>query len=132
MPLNPISNSGHKIWVWPWKTGVAAMIDFAGPEKHTLQYAENGLNFEIVAALEDIPPAGGAYVPDKFSDTKDGQGFTWGLAYTKFNQGWDFIVRFDCDLHRDSKKEWPGARWRHYGAIRDVLTDPERFGLPAR
>ncbi|MDP6354886.1 MAG: glycosyl hydrolase [Planctomycetota bacterium] len=126
-PLNPLTNSGHEVWVWPCGEGVAAMVDWAGPEKNTIQYAEDGLNFEVVAALEDIPPAGGAYIPDKFTDTKDGKGFTWGLCYCKSD--WDFLVRFDCDLHAESQKQFPGQRYKHYGTIRDVLSDPVRFGL---
>jgi hypothetical protein len=38
----------------------AAIVDWAGPEKDTVQYSEDGVNFYVVASLEDIPPAGGA------------------------------------------------------------------------
>ncbi|MBT3374089.1 MAG: family 43 glycosylhydrolase [Lentisphaerae bacterium] len=81
-PLNPITNSGHEIWVWPWKSGVAAIVDWAGPEKDTVQYSENGVNFDVVAALEDVPPAGRAYIPDKFTDPvpRHGTGYVSGGA----------------------------------------------------
>jgi hypothetical protein len=113
-PLNPITNSGHEIWVWPWKSGVAAMIDWAGPEKNTIQYAEDGVNFEIVAALADIPPAGGAYIPDKFTNTKDGQGFTWGVSYIRSD--WDYLVRFECDLQRNKPKDFTRI-YSNYGHV---------------
>ena len=127
-PYNPVTNSGHEIWVFPWKTGVAAIVDWAGPEKGTIQYSENGIDFEVVTALEDIPPAGGAYIADKFLDTKNGQGFDWGLCHYG-RSDWTFLVRFDCDLKRDTKKQLNWNQFRHYSTIRDVMLDPERFGV---
>ena len=127
-PYNPVTNSGHEIWVFPWKTGIAAIVDWAGPEKGTVQYSENGIDFEVVTALEDIPPAGGAYIADKFLDTKNGQGFDWGLCHYG-RSDWTFLVRFDCDLKRDSKKQLNWNQFRHYSTIRDVMLDPERFGV---
>ena len=111
-----------------WKTGIAAVVDWAGPEKGTVQYSENGIDFEVVTALEDIPPAGGAYIADKFLDTKNGQGFDWGLCHYG-RSDWTFLVRFDCDLKRDSKKQLNWNQFRHYSTIRDVMLDPERFGV---
>lgn len=128
-PLNPITNSGHEVWVWPYKSGVAAMIDWGGPEKGTIQYAEDGINFQVVASLEDIPPAGGAYITDKFTDTKNGLGFTWGLChYGKTD--WNFLLRFACDLKRGVEKKLDWKYFPHYSTVRDVLRDPERFGVP--
>jgi len=129
-PLNPVTNSGHEIWVWPWKSGIAAIVDWAGPEKGTVQYSEDGVNFHVKATLEDVPPAGGAYIPDKFDDPENGQGFTWGLAH--YGQSdWCFLVRFDCDLKQGVEKdlEW-NPNFRHYGTIRDVMVDPDRFDVP--
>ncbi len=128
-PLNPLTNSGHEIWVWPYKSGIAMICDWAGPEKNTIQYAEDGLNFKVVAAVEDIPPAGGACIPDKFTDTKDGKGFSWGLCYVK--DEWDWLARFDCDLHRDKpKSELVPDRYQHYGQVRAVLEDSAKFKDP--
>jgi len=129
--LNPITNSGHEVWVWPWKRGVAAMVDWAGPEKGTIQYSEDGVNFEVVASLEDIPPAGGAYIPDKFTDTKDGQGFSWGLCHYG-RSDWNFLVRFDCDLERGQEKQLAWSYFQHYSTIRDVMVNPERFNVPPK
>ncbi len=123
-PLNPITNSGHEVWVWPYKSGVAAMLDWAGPEKNTIQYAEDGLNFRLMTGLNDIPPAGGAYIPDKFSNTTDGQGFTWGLCHVKGD--WDFLVRFDCDLKQGHKKNF-NHQYKYYATIRDVLDNKEKY-----
>ncbi|WP_298535711.1 family 43 glycosylhydrolase [uncultured Algibacter sp.] len=127
-PYNPVTNSGHEIWVFPWKSGIAAIVDWAGPEKGTVQYSEDGLNFEVITVLEDIPPAGGAYIADKFLDTKNGKGFDWGLChYGRSN--WTFLVRFECDLKQDSKKNLDWGQFKHYSTIRDVMLYPEKYGV---
>ena len=128
-PLNPVTNSGHETWVFPWRTGIAAIIDWAGPEKGTVQYSEDGINFEVMTSLEDIPPAGGAFIPDKFADNKDGQGFTWGLCHYG-RTDWTFLVRFDCDLKRDVEKQLDWSQFPHYSTIRDVMQNPEKFAVP--
>ncbi|MGL1885019.1 MAG: family 43 glycosylhydrolase [Reichenbachiella sp.] len=126
---NPVTNSGHEIWVFPWKTGIAAIVDWAGPEKGTVQYSEDGVNFEIMTSLEDIPPAGGAYVADKYLDNRDGQGFTWGLCHYG-RSDWAFLTRFDCELKRGVEKRLDFQTFPHYSTIRDVMQNPSRFGVP--
>jgi len=128
-PMNPVTNSGHEVWVWPWKKGIAAMIDWAGPEKGTIQYTEDGVNFYVMASLEDIPPAGGAYVPDMFEDPENGQGFTWGLCHYG-RTDWNFLLRFECDLKQGVEKKLDWKYFPHYSTVRDVMVDPERFGVP--
>jgi len=129
-PLNPVTNSGHEVWVWPWKTGIAAILDWAGPEKGTVQYTEDGVNFEVMASLEDIPPGGGAYIGDKFTDPANGQGFNWGLCHYG-RSDWNFLLRFDCDLKQGMKKKLTFNYFPHYSTVRDVMVDPQRFGVPA-
>ena len=128
-PYNPVTNSGHEVWVWPWKTGIAAIVDWAGPEKATVQYTDDGVNFEVMASLEDVPPAGGAYIPDKFDDPVDGQGFTWGLAHYG-RSDWTFLVRFDTEMQQGVEKDLGWRRFPHYSTIRDVMQDPDRFAVP--
>ena len=77
---------------------------------------------------EDIPPAGGAYIADKFLDTGDGQGFSWGLAHYGASD-WTFLVGFTCDLTRTGEKDLGWHNFPHYSAIRDVMKDPEKFGI---
>jgi hypothetical protein len=128
---NPIMNSGHEVWVFPWKTGIAALVDFAGPEAHTAQYSEDGINFYPMCALEDLPPAGGAYIPDKFADNKDGRGFSWGLCHVGGRAvPKNFLIRFDCDLERGKPKNVQWNQYRFYSTVRDVLYDPEQYGIP--
>jgi hypothetical protein len=97
-----VLNSGHEVVVWPYKTGVAALVTANGPEKNTVQYAEDGLNFSIEAIVVMPPDAAGLYVPDAHTNTKDGKGFTWGLSHVaqRPDKGrpWPHLVRFDADL----------------------------------
>ena len=47
---------------------------------------------------------------------------------------WCFVLRFECDLDRDSQKqlEWKHLRHcRHCRTVRDVMVDPGRLGVPA-
>jgi hypothetical protein len=78
-PLNPVLNSGHEVVVWPYKTGVAALVTANGPEKNTVQYAEDGLNFEVQANVVMPPDAAGLYVPDGGPKTA-GHGHTWCVS----------------------------------------------------
>lgn len=103
--LNPVITSGHETSLFPFKSGVAALVYKDGTEHNTIQYAEDGVNFEIAAISELMPYAAAPFIPDAFTDTKYGRGITWGLGhfinvsgYDKFNS---MLVRFDCDLSLD-------------------------------
>ncbi|WP_349666060.1 glycoside hydrolase [Polaribacter sp. Z014] len=105
-PLNPVLNSGHEVALFPFKEGVAAFVIKDGNEHSTIQYAEDWVNFKIAAVSELFPYAPGSYVPDAFTDTKDGRGITWGLSHFINASGssktaHSILARFDCDLSRD-------------------------------
>ena len=104
-PLNPVLNSGHETTLFPWKEGVAALAIKDGPEHYTVQYAEDWVNFEIAAIADLMPIAAGPYVPDAFTNTKDGRGITWGISHltnvTRWEENHAVLLRFDCDLSRD-------------------------------
>lgn len=108
-PLNPVINSGHETCMWPWKSGVAALVALDGPEKNTIQYAPDGENFRVVSRIQVPPIAPGPFVPDAFTDNGDGRGFTWSLCHINPDGGGamneSILVRFDCDLSRDVN--WP-------------------------
>ena len=104
-PLNPVINSGHETCMWPWKSGVAALVALDGPEKNTIQYAPDGENFEVMSILQVPPIAPGPYVRDAFADNQNGRGISWGLCHINPDGGGSMndsiLVRFDCDLHLD-------------------------------
>ncbi len=116
-PLNPVSNSGHETMLWPWESGIAALLILDGPEKDTVQYAPDGLNFAPKAHVQLAPVAPGPFCPDAFADSGDGRGITWGLSHITADGGPGehdcFIIRFDCDLSRDSHRpEFKGSNIR--------------------
>ncbi len=132
--LNPILNSGHETTLFPFKTGMAALLAKDGNEHNTIQYSPDGINFDIASIVEFMPAAGGPYVPDAFTNTDYGKGITWGISHF-INLGGkgqyhSMLTRFDCDLsldvnipemkkHRVNHK--PDVYWRH--AISDKLKE---------
>ncbi len=104
-PLNPVITSGHETTMFPFKTGIAALVIKDGNEHNTIQYAEDGVNFDIASLVDLMPIAAGPFVPDAYTNTKDGRGITWGISHFTNATTWDknhsILVRFDCDLSLD-------------------------------
>ena len=91
---NPISNSGHETLLWQYKDGMAALLSTDGVEKNTVQYAEDGINFEIMAVLKNAPEAAG---PFRGGDKNENlNGLDWGLCHY-IHKGRDYIGRFQKD-----------------------------------
>ncbi|WP_139958983.1 glycoside hydrolase family 117 protein [Flavicella sediminum] len=104
-PLNPVLSSGHETTYFPFKEGIAAFVLKDGNERETIQYAKDGVNFEIASSISLTPTAAAPFTPDAFTNTKDGRGITWGLSHF-VNAGtpeksYSIIARFDCDLSLD-------------------------------
>ena len=101
-PLNPVIASGHETSLFPFKEGMAAMVTRDGNEHHTIQYAKDGVNFEIASIVTLLPNAAGSFVPDAFNSNGNGRGITWGVSHITSATGWDtnhaILIRFDCDL----------------------------------
>ncbi|GIZ09656.1 family 43 glycosylhydrolase [Flavobacterium sp. UMI-01] len=104
-PLNPLFNSGHETALFPFKEGIAALITSNGNENNTIQYAKDGINFNIASVSSLFPAAAGAYVPDAFTSNGNGRGISWGLSHFVNagtpNKGYSILARFDCDLSLD-------------------------------
>ncbi|WP_020533062.1 glycoside hydrolase family 117 protein [Flexithrix dorotheae] len=92
-PYNPISNSGHEICVWPYNGGIASLITTDGPEKNTIQWAPDGINFEIMASIKDAPHAIGL---NRASDNEKEptEILRWGLTHIYNNGDYQSIMRF--------------------------------------
>jgi hypothetical protein len=90
---NPVTNSGHEVCVWQYKGGIAALLTTDGPEKNTIQYAPDGINFEIVAVLKGTPQALGLHRCED-PDKSPLEGIRWGLCHV-YKGGWQYIRRFE-------------------------------------
>ncbi|MDN3377455.1 MULTISPECIES: family 43 glycosylhydrolase [unclassified Pseudoalteromonas] len=93
--FNPISNSGHEVVVWNFRGGIASLLTTDGPEKNTIQFAKDGINFEIMAHIKGGPEAIGLYRPSKGFDENPAPGLSWGLCH-KYDASWNwnYICRF--------------------------------------
>ncbi|MEP0212583.1 MAG: glycoside hydrolase [Cellulophaga sp.] len=103
--LNPLFNSGHETALFPFKEGIAALVIRDGNENNTIQYAADGVNFDIASVTSLMPTAAGSYVADAFNSNGNGRGITWGLShFTNMgtaNKSYSILGRFDCDLSLD-------------------------------
>ncbi len=93
----PVVKGGHEVLVWPVGHGVAAMVNI-GPEgiAETLQYAPDGLSFSRMMDLDEVPNAPGAYRPEAFTESGEGQMIEWGLHVGSAPGSLPFLERFDC------------------------------------
>ncbi|NIJ45863.1 hypothetical protein FHR24_002334 [Wenyingzhuangia heitensis] len=90
---NPISNSGHEICVWPYNGGIASLITTDGPEKNTVQWSPDGINFDIKAVVKGAPHAIG------LNRTADNEKepteiLRWGLTHEYKNYDYQYIRGF--------------------------------------
>lgn len=90
---NPISNSGHEICIWPFNGGIASLITTDGPEKNTLQWAADGINFDIQAVIKGAPHAIGL---NRSLDAEASplSGLEWGLTHQYMTDDYQYIRRF--------------------------------------
>lgn len=87
---NPITNSGHEVAVWPYKGGMATMLTTDGPEKNTCQWAQDGINFDIMSHIKGAPEAVGFFRPETPSESDDPiSGIEWGLSH-KYDASWNW------------------------------------------
>ncbi|GAF04510.1 glycoside hydrolase family 117 protein [Saccharicrinis fermentans] len=92
-PYNPISNSGHEICVWPYKGGIASLITTDGPERNTIQWSPDGINFDIKAAIKGAPHAIGLNrTADNEKDPTEV--LRWGLTHEYKTYDWQYIRGF--------------------------------------
>ncbi|MGQ1910033.1 glycoside hydrolase family 117 protein [Marinifilum sp. RC60d5] len=92
-PYNPISNSGHEICVWKYNGGIASLITTDGPEKNTIQWSPDGINFEIMSSIPGAPHAIG------LNRTADNEKepteiLRWGLTHEYYTYDYQAIRRF--------------------------------------
>lgn len=92
-PYNPISNSGHEICVWHYNGGIASLITTDGPEKNTIQWAPDGINYEIMSVIKGAPHAIGL---NRSLDNEKTplSALEWGLTHQYKTYDYQYIRRF--------------------------------------
>lgn len=98
---NPVIPGNHEVLVWSQGKGVAAMIGPRAPAsiKHSVLYAEDGMNFTKTHKLVTGPWAGGAYRAESFTDSNQGTPIEWGveIGRPKSKKALPFIHRYDVE-----------------------------------
>lgn len=92
-PYNPVSNSGHEVCVWKYDGGIASLITTDGPEKNTIQWSPDGINFEIMSVIKGAPQAIGLN-RTLDTETEPFAGLEWGLTHKYMNEDFQYIRRF--------------------------------------
>jgi len=95
---NPVIPAGHEVMTWPLGSGVVSLINHAGPEKlrRTIQYAEDGVQFEKIGQARAVPNAAGFYRPEAFTDSGKGTWPEWGIQIMDAPDMMPTLNRFDC------------------------------------
>ncbi len=94
---NPITTSGHEVALWKYNDGVAIIQKLDGPERGSVQYATDGVNFEMIGRATNTPDALGLFRPNGGTNTPR-DGVRWGLAHRydwSYPGGANYLVRFD-------------------------------------
>ncbi|MFY0627072.1 MAG: glycosyl hydrolase [Reichenbachiella sp.] len=90
---NPVTNSGNQVCVWKYDKGIAAMLSTNGPERNTLQWAPDGINFEIQSYIRHAPESVGLF---QFCDFEESQvqALHVGLTHNVDDNNTQYIRRF--------------------------------------
>jgi hypothetical protein len=103
--LNPVVVGGHEVVIFPYQSGVCGMVR-QGPELYSLQYAKDGLNFDMVSHVTDVPHAGTFFREGNFRDIdKYPANFPkWGLSHGyRLGSKEAFIIRYDVNFRKVNK-----------------------------
>lgn len=94
-PYNPVSNSGHEVCVWPYNGGIASLITTDGPEKNTIQWAPDGINFETKSVIKGAPHAIGLN-RNADNELEPTEILRWGLTHHYTKRNYQNIRRFSA------------------------------------
>lgn len=95
--FNPVLMGGHGSMVWPYRDGLCATLP-EGPERNSILFSKDGINFHPVIQGLMVPKGGGAYRPGNYTDVDvlPGKGITWGISHVL--EPYYHFVRFECNL----------------------------------
>ena len=77
---------------------MAAMLTTDGPERNTIQFATDGINFEIKSHIKSGPHAVGL-IRSLDTDKNPLEGIRWGLCH-EYKGDWQYIRRFESYIPR--------------------------------
>ncbi|MFI3205829.1 MAG: glycosyl hydrolase [Clostridia bacterium] len=100
---NPVTNSGHETCLWKYNGGIAAFLRTDGVEKNTMQFAQDGINFEIMSVIKGGPEACGLFRQEESFD-KPLKAMEWGLCHD-WKNGWGYITAFHINEEQKKKFE---------------------------
>ncbi|WP_298531025.1 glycosyl hydrolase [uncultured Algibacter sp.] len=113
---NPITHSGHELCVWKYMDGIAMVSSADGPERQTIQYAPDGINFEIMSYVNQVPSAMGL-VTTLDNDKHPTEALSWGLQHLSKNYpgkpwwaGDQYLARFSFSRNRNTKSEFAESK----------------------
>jgi len=96
----PVQDSGHEVLVWPLGKGVMSLVSNTGPNRMTLQCAEDGVTFEVVGRLpKNYPRAPGVFRADLTDPQASGKGVTWGISMAAY-RGDPYLQRYEITLEQ--------------------------------
>lgn len=107
---NPITQSGHELAIWHYQEGIAMISCKDGPEQGTIQFAKDGINFEIMSYIRNVPDAIST-VTSLDGDQYPGAALQWGLSHEyhipegkQWFEGFNYITRFSFRPNRGSQR----------------------------
>lgn len=107
---NPISQSGHELAIWHYRDGIAIISCKDGPEQGTMQYAKDGINFEVMSYIQRIPEAIST-VTSLDGDKYPGAALEWGLSHEyyipkgkQWFEGFNYITKFTFQPNKSPKR----------------------------
>ena len=74
-----------------------ALIDNAGPERHTVAWSPDGIHFTRAAKIPRVHTGCGPHDPDAFTGRGWGRGISWGVAQHAERGKHLHLVRFEVD-----------------------------------
>ena len=101
-PLNPVVVGGHEVVIFPYKSSVCGLVR-QGPELQTMQCAEDGVNFEIVSHVNEVPYAGNFYRQGNFKDidVHPADLPKWGMSHAhRLGKKEAFMIRYDINFFK--------------------------------
>lgn len=107
---NPITQSGHELAIWHYQDGIAMISCKDGPEQGTMQFAKDGVNFEIMSYITNVPDAI-ATVTSLDGDKYPGAALQWGLSHKyvipagkQWFEGHNQITKFTFRPNRNKRQ----------------------------